>query len=385
LYGAELFFLRSGRVYSNVPASRVGTLGFLPPGATTGGTGSGAGGTVAITKVYTGLEDYNIQKQSYRIGETVYLYMVTNNTTGTDANATRQYRATGPNGYSLVNTTFTGPTRAGNNWIYHALQRIPSGAPSGIYTFTATHTWNGVVSTLSTTFRIESDMTISGTVYKAPTPDYPFELPLAGATVLIVGNNTNYTATTNGNGAYSLTIPQAMRDATTQAIMQVSAGGYLPHGVAIDLTRGSQTANVTLNPIGTVVVVETPLHHLGDSSFTGTINYSLQTRTAEGRTFTKSFTVPAEFLPPNFAEASLQITVNGSERANPVLINGTVAARLSNSAAGPQTYYFSFPISILRAGANTIAIQANLDDSGGYDDFEFSNVSIRFSNPAILR
>ena len=385
LYGAELFFLRSGRVYANVPASRVGSLGFLPPGATTGGTTTAGGGTVAITKVYTGPEDYNAGQQSFRTGETVYLYMVTNNTTGADANATRQFRASATNGYSLVNVTYSGPTRAGNNWIYWAYQTIPSNAPGGVYTFTGTHTWNGVVSTLSTTFRVESDIVISGTVYRAPTPSFPFENPLAGASLVIVGNTRNYTATTDANGVYSITLPLSLRDQTTKVIMQVSAAGYLPQAVPIDLTGGSQTINVTLSPTGTNVVIETDLHHLGDSYFSTTLNAGLQLLTAEGLTFTKTFEVPADYLAPNFTEASLQITVNAAETSDPVLINGATVARLNNSQVGPQTYYIWFPISNLRAGSNTLVIQANGDGMGGYDDFEFSNVLIRFSNPAFLQ
>ena len=120
-----------------------------------------------------------------------------------------------------------------------------------------------MVSTLSTTFKVESDITIGGTIFTEPTDSYPFELPLGGASILIVVNDRNYTATTNANGAYSVTIPLSVADQTTQPVMQLSAAGHVPQAVLVDLNRGSQTINATLSRTSSnMIIVETPLHHL---------------------------------------------------------------------------------------------------------------------------
>lgn len=76
----------------------------------------------------------------------------------------------------------------------------------------------------------------------------------------------------------------------------------------------------------------------------------------------------------------MQITVAGAESSDLVLINGVTVAQLNNSLGAPQNYLFSFPISTLRDGTNTLTLRSVLADGGDYDDFEFSNVAIVFSN-----
>ena len=382
LYGIELFFLRSGRVYSNVAATRLGTLTYTPPGTITSGISPATGGTVTITQVYASDSD-GTRKQSFRTGDAFRLNMGTSNTTGAAASPTRTYRA-GSGSYTLSNATFSSAIVAGRG-IYWASGTIPSNAPPGLYTFTGTIDWNGVVSTLTTTFRVESNVVIAGRIFQGPTEAYPFELPLPGATILIVANNQNYTTTADSNANYSITLPIALRDQVSQVIMQVTAPGFLPKGVPVDLSRGSQTVNVTLELIGTSVVVDTGLHHLGDGIFTTTFNLGLQLSTTEGLSYSRTFTIPGGVLPPNQTEAVLVVTVNGAETYDPVMINGTMVTGLNNSMVGPQTYYYPFDIGLLRLGSNTITIQANPDTFNGYDDFEFSNVYIRFKNPAILK
>ena len=333
IYGIELFFLRSGRVYSNVPSTRLGSLAFIPPGTITSGTAPATGGLVTTTAVYAG-DANNERKQSFRTGDAITLNMITSNTTGAAVNASKTFRSSS-GAYSLINVTFGGTIIAGNNWRYWANGTIPSGAPAGVYTFTGTVDWNGIISTLSTTFRVESEIVISGVIFKAPTESYPFELPLPGAGITIVANNQTFIATSNANGAYSLTLPLSVRDQTTNVIMQVTAAGYIPKGVPVDLVKGSQTVNVTLDPVGANVIVETNLHHLGDGVYSTTLNLGLQLSAAEGLTFTRNFTVTPNMLPPNFTEALLQITVNGAETSDTVRINGAVVARLNEQPGRP--------------------------------------------------
>jgi hypothetical protein len=177
-----------------------------------------------------------------------------------------------------------------------------------------------------------------------------------------------------------LCIPTTLRDQTSSVILQVSASGFVSQGVPVNLNSGNQTVNVALDPNGAnIIVVETSLHHLGDSNFSTPLNAGLQTLAAEGLSFSKSFNMSPTQLPPNFTTATLEITVNGAEVGDPVVLNGVTIATLNNSIAGPQNFSIPFNISILRSGSNNISLSASPDTFGGFDDFEFSNVRIRLT------
>lgn len=204
--------------------------------------------------------------------------------------------------------------------------------------------------------------------------------PIGGALLLMVQNAQQYSTLSSANGSYRLFIPVELADQTAYAALQVSAANYVGKAVAINLSLGDQTKNVALQPLSNnIIIVETPLHHLGDSYFTTALNAGLQTLTAQGTVFTKTFSVSVGQLPPNFSTAQLELSVNAAESGDIVSINGTTIASLYNSATGPQSFQISFPLSLLHSGNNTFRI-ASVDDSfGGLDDFEFSNVHIRLS------
>src|SRR5205085_11512703 len=95
----ELFFLGNSRVYANVAATRLGGFGFNPPAI----AAPCGGGAMVVESVFAG--DANNQPiTSFQAGDTVTLNMRINNTTGCVIPITRQYRATGPNGYTLLIT-----------------------------------------------------------------------------------------------------------------------------------------------------------------------------------------------------------------------------------------------------------------------------------------
>lgn len=214
---------------------------------------------------------------------------------------------------------------------------------------------------------------IQGTVTDADTSD-----PIGGATLLVVQNSQTYTATSSANGGYKLWVPVDLASQTEFVAMQVSAAGYQPKAVSVNLGAGNQTKNVALKPLSDdIVVVETPLHHLGDSYFTTALNAGLQTLTAEGTVFTKTFSLTAANLPPHFTSARLELSINGAESSDVISINGTNIASVNNNAAGPQAFEISFNIALLHAGNNTFRIVSVTDGFGGKDDFEFSNVILR--------
>jgi hypothetical protein len=216
---------------------------------------------------------------------------------------------------------------------------------------------------------------ISGTVTSTATG-----LPIAGATLLVVANTQSLAVVTGLNGTYRLSVPTDLRDQTQYVSLQAGAASYVDRAVSVNLLVGNQTKNIALQPLGnSVLVVEPALHHLGDGVFSTPLNAGLQTLVAEGASFSTSFKVTSEQLPPTFTTARLEITVNGAECSDPVYVNGTQISLHNNTAIGPQTVTLSFSISLLHAGLNTLSLSAAPDNYGGLDDFEFSNLHVRLA------
>jgi hypothetical protein len=147
IFGIELFFLRNGFVYSNVPARTLDGLPFTPPGTSTSGP-------VFIQEVYTGDENQQ-RKSSFRPGDKITLNMVVNNGTGQTVNVVRRYRATGAQSGPFIDFMLSG-TQGSNVTTRFTSQNVPSDAPTGSYTFIATVEHNGNVSSMSTTFLVSS-------------------------------------------------------------------------------------------------------------------------------------------------------------------------------------------------------------------------------------
>jgi hypothetical protein len=204
---------------------------------------------------------------------------------------------------------------------------------------------------------------------------------IGGVTLQIIANTLLLSTLSSTDGSYTFCIPVSLRDQTSSVILQVSHSLFVSEAIPIDLALGSQSVNIALDPLGAnVILVETPLHHLGDSVFSTPLNAGLQTLTAEGTSFSKSFTVLSSQLPPNFTGASLVITVNGAECSDPVTLNGAQITFLNNSAVGAQTFSVPFNILLLGNGTNTFTILSSSTSAcDGFDDFEFSNVRLELT------
>jgi hypothetical protein len=151
IHGIELFFLRSGRVYSNVPPTRLTALniGFTPPAA----AAANSSGTIVVDQVYLGNTDFQ-PITTMQACSTVSLNMVVNNTTNRTVPVTRQYRALGPNGYVLYMASFN-RDQAPGRLRYYSNVTVPCDAPSGTYTLTGSLDYNGVLSSASASFQAQ--------------------------------------------------------------------------------------------------------------------------------------------------------------------------------------------------------------------------------------
>src|SRR5439155_15609183 len=130
IFGLELFFLRSGLVYANVPGSLLLGVGFPPPGSTQ----TGNAGPVTTDSVFTG-DGNQVSKTSFRPGDTITFNIRVNNSTGSAATVTRRYLGIGPSGYAIKNDSFSG-TVANGLTIRFMTGTVPADAPAGTYTFT---------------------------------------------------------------------------------------------------------------------------------------------------------------------------------------------------------------------------------------------------------
>ncbi|MFO0925870.1 MAG: hypothetical protein U0736_02395 [Gemmataceae bacterium] len=204
--------------------------------------------------------------------------------------------------------------------------------------------------------------------------------PIAGATVQVVHNAATYTAVSAGNGSYRLIVPSELRDQAALVSVQVSAAGYVDRAIPVNLAAGNQAQTFYLIPQrSNVILVEAGLHHLGDSSFEGTMNSGLQIRAAEGPAFTAKFLLTDAQMNFPYSSAWLELTVNGAECGDLVSVNGHEVGSLTNSAPGPdelsvRLYDFR---TYLHAGENTLRIESVVGWYGDLDDFEFSNVHLR--------
>jgi hypothetical protein len=153
IHGIELFFLRNGRVYSNVPPTRLTglALAFSPSPATVTGT---SGGSVVVEQSFLG-DMSNQPITSLQPCAAVTLNMVVNNTTGRTVTVTRQYRSIGPNGYTLAMFSVSGDQAAGRSTRFTNVT-VPCDAPSGTYTFTGSIDYNGTVTSSSSSFPVQS-------------------------------------------------------------------------------------------------------------------------------------------------------------------------------------------------------------------------------------
>jgi len=233
-----------------------------------------------------------------------------------------------------------------------------------------------------------NELTISGTVLDENTG-----LPISGAKVKVELLNSDGDQTesvlTNSSGNYSLGVD--VRDLPSRFLAIISEENYIPETYTIDEAESMNwTVNAQLEPLGgnTVVMeIDPSLHHLGDGSFSGSVNSQFQ-RSTEGTSYSVSFELNSNQL--TSSAYKLYITAKGLDFQNFVKMNGATIGFLSSSPFdGP------FDIDSISDGSfdtETIAVSMfNLQESNtlqissvqnvdtDYDDFEFTNVLLKFN------
>jgi hypothetical protein len=225
--------------------------------------------------------------------------------------------------------------------------------------------------------------------YSSPPTNYTFSGIVAdrsagrisNATVTLTGNSKTFTAVTDGTGNFSLTFDRTGIPSTVA--FTVTKTGYIPLASPLTLnsSNASNVGTLTMDVQGIdVVAVEVvpDLHHLGDDFFGGSVNSQFQ-RSAEGISFSRTFTVTS--TQKTGTSATITLLAKGLQENNPLRVNGTLVGYLNSSpddgSFGPVTFN-NVPISFFREGANTLTIASS--EGLDYDDFEFTNVVIRFNN-----
>jgi len=203
----------------------------------------------------------------------------------------------------------------------------------------------------------------------------------AGEDVSISTTSSDGAVDSMGNN-YTIFLPKYLPDTNLPptVILNCTKSGFMP--LATDVSNpGEWIVDFPLEPIaGECILIDSRLHHLGDDSYEGSVNSQFQ-MSAEGSTYSKSFTVEPGQL--TFAKATLLITHRGAQVNNPIKINGTTITVLNNSFADGSIGIGSitFDKSLLKAGSNTITITSVTGQSPpDIDDFEFTNLIIKFSN-----
>jgi len=226
---------------------------------------------------------------------------------------------------------------------------------------------------------IEAVGTIRGRVVDAESSE-----PIPGAVVrLDVPDRAPITTRTDDEGLYVFDAPEMPEHFALSAVHR----GYSPqtmtaeaeelHGRVLERDFALERLSDAVLP-----VEELPrVHHLGNDHFEGRINSQFQRR-AEGTTYTATFEVTGDRLPPNFSRAQVWMLVKGAQSNNRIRINGTMLRTRLNDAPDDGSYgefTAPFDIRLLEEGENIIEI-ISVDETGDLDDFEFVNVQIRFWN-----
>ena len=207
--------------------------------------------------------------------------------------------------------------------------------------------------------------------------------PIESVNVRIPLDNRHYETLTNASGAYTLRLPND--ELPSGFLVLAHKDGYVPAGESFART-GNQRLRVD------IVLEEAErdqvflddfitLHHLGDDSFSGGINSQFQMRT-EGTSFEIGFDLDPEFL--NYQDVQISLLAKGLQQPNELIINGKIIGLLDSSAGSGRftrvTFDFGEPALFLKPGANTLRVNSHRNSDGDYDDFEFTNIMLEFSN-----
>ena len=210
--------------------------------------------------------------------------------------------------------------------------------------------------------------------------------PHYGVQFTLTASGKTYSGTSDATGRFSVTFDKTGLPTAMAPIITVA--GYAPLAVSLNLGTSStiDLGTLTMEPLGPALVVfdlVPGLHHLGDGSFSGSIN-SLFQMNVEGTSYSKTFTLTAE----QFAATGATITLlaKGLQCDNPLRINGNLVAYLNSSPADGSfgTVTINVPKSNLVLGGNTFSITSSsvggsACGSSDLDDFEFTNGILRLA------
>jgi len=264
--------------------------------------------------------------------------------------------------------------------------RVPTGATTGkvtVATATGTATSTGTFTvTVPTGGMCQSSGPCSISGIQKDTAGKP----VSGATAKIVSNSKVFSVLSDSTGYYDLVIPSAdayyLPDMFTYS---VSKTGYVPlsyKGAKNTTNYNDTTPMVPIDNTYVVFEIEPLTHHLGDSSYSGTQNSQFQYASAEGLTFSKTFTLTSQPTQYPYAYVTLLHKGINSVCQNTIGINLTTSVLPSSDANGGYSELnLKLPTSGFKANqSNTLAIKSGACTSTDHDDFEFQNVIIKFGN-----
>lgn len=238
---------------------------------------------------------------------------------------------------------------------------------------------------------------ITGTVVDdagAAVPDAAVTVTLDPSTGSAGDRGGTYTARTDANGGYQLTLPQNTSFPPYFSGV-VESPGKIPAPVFFEYENGVVTWDdtTTLSPVqdGDVVLPSTPhITHLGDSNYDGSINSQFQLRYASGTFVTESIVLDAERKArysqlcvsmhakginpwPEAVRTSLALTQQGS--ADPAIVR---ALPSTNEDGSYSLLRECFSLSAFAAGTVLdLHVRSGLNGSE-YDDFEFISLLATF-------
>lgn len=203
---------------------------------------------------------------------------------------------------------------------------------------------------------------------------------------LVEGEEKSSTAVTDGSGNYSIKTDKSIFDESSETTYLIYAykEGYHPSTQTLKVgSTDNYTVDFVINPIKAnevVLEIEPKVHHLGDDSYSGSINSQFQKNT-EGISFSKTFDItPSQYN--DYEKAILQFEAKGiQDNDNKLLINSRSYILSTSPTDGSyQSYSIELEKSTYQEGSNNLSITSGITNADGsdYDDFEFANIVLEF-------
>lgn len=201
--------------------------------------------------------------------------------------------------------------------------------------------------------------------------------------------NRYFEAVSDVDGKYSLKMNKDEFSIYSQdevLIIYAYKDGYIPITTLIKINNSEIfSLNFELEevPVNMVLLeIEPELHHLGDDSYTGSINSKFQKKT-EGTIFTKEFTISSSQA--NCNEAELTFYARGIQSSYIELNDKNWTISEGPESGEMMIYTLSLEGSDYKDGSdNIISIVSENKNNLGFDDFEFSNIQIEFCPNSVM-